>query len=183
MVSANKPLITPADFQGLKFRISGSKVADQYFRQLGAVPQVMAFSEVYQALQTGVVDGSENTASNYLTQKIHEVQKHITIADHAHLQYAVIVNKKFWDGLPADIRAQASKRPWTRRPNTPTPSRAKENDDALAEIKKSGKTRDPRHRPRRSARPGQRRCAPTYAWAEGASGSEVIELFRKATAA
>src|SRR5262249_21672589 len=89
MVSANRPLLEPADFQGLKVRISGSKIADQYFRQLGSIPQIMAFSEVYQALQTGVVDSCENTASNYLTQKFHEVQKHITMSYHAHLQYAV----------------------------------------------------------------------------------------------
>ncbi len=92
MVSANRPLLNPADFQGLKMRISGSKIADQYFRDVGAIPQIMAFSEVYQALQTGVVDGCENTPSNYLTQKFHEVQKHITVSYHAHLQYAVIVN-------------------------------------------------------------------------------------------
>src|SRR5262249_8401483 len=106
MVSAGRPLLAPADFQGLKIRISGSKVADQYFRNLGSIPQIMAFSEVYQALQTGVVDGCENTPSNYLTQKFHEVQKHITVSSHAHLQYAVIVNSKFWNGLSADMRAQ-----------------------------------------------------------------------------
>ena len=103
------PLLKPADFQGLKVRISGSKIADQYFRKLGSIPQIMAFSEVYQALQTGVVDGCENTPSNYLTQKFHEVQKHITVSYHAHLQYAVIVNSKFWTGLPADIRGQLEK--------------------------------------------------------------------------
>ena len=109
MVSANRPLLMPADFQGLKIRISGSKVADQYFRAMGALPQIMAFSEVYQALQTGVVDGCENTASNYYTQKFYEVQKDITVSYHAHLQYAVIVNTKFWNGLPADIRGQLDK--------------------------------------------------------------------------
>ncbi len=109
MVSANKPLIKPEDFQGLKIRISGSKVADQYFRQMGMIPQIMAFSEVYQALQTGVVDACENTASNYYTQKFHEVQKHITIGEHAHLAYAVITNAKFWAGLPADMRAALEK--------------------------------------------------------------------------
>jgi C4-dicarboxylate-binding protein DctP len=70
------------------------------------VPQVMAFSEVYQALQTGVVDGTENPISNLYTQKMHEVQKHLTITEHGYLGYAVIVNKKFWDGLPADVRGQ-----------------------------------------------------------------------------
>ena len=109
MVSANRPLLKPADFQGLKIRISGSKIADRYFRDLGSIPQIMAFSEVYQALQTGVVDGCENTPSNYLTQKFYEVQKDITVSYHAHLQYAVIVNSKFWNGLPADIRSQLDK--------------------------------------------------------------------------
>src|SRR6185437_1700186 len=82
MTSANRPLLMPADFQGLKIRISGSKIADRYFRDLGSIPQIMAFSEVYQALQTGVVDGCENTPSNYLTQKFHEVQKDITVSNH-----------------------------------------------------------------------------------------------------
>ncbi len=109
MVSANRPLLMPADFQGLKIRISGSKVADAYFRAMGALPQIMAFSEVYQALQTGVVDGCENTPSNYYTQKFYEVQKDITVSNHAHLQYAVIVNSKFWNGLPPDIRGQLEK--------------------------------------------------------------------------
>ncbi|WP_426610388.1 DctP family TRAP transporter solute-binding subunit [Bradyrhizobium sp. McL0616] len=109
MVSSNRPLTKPEDFKGLKFRISGSKIADQYFRLMGSIPQIMAFSEVYQALQTGVVDGCENTASNYLTQKFYEVQKDITVSYHAHLQYAVIVNSKFWSGLPPDIRTQLEK--------------------------------------------------------------------------
>ena len=99
------PLLVPADFQGLKIRIPGRKMRTQYFRELGSIPQIMAFSEVYQALQTGVVDGEENTPSNYLTQKFHEVQKHITVSYHAHLQYTLIVNSKFWNGLPADMRS------------------------------------------------------------------------------
>src|SRR5215475_9139981 len=109
MVSSNRPLINPADFQGLKIRISGSKIADRYFRDLGSIPQIMAFSEVYEALQTGVVDGCENTPSNYVTQKFHEVQKHITVSYHAHLQYAVITNSKFWSGLPADLKGPLEK--------------------------------------------------------------------------
>lgn len=139
MVSANKPLLMPADFQGLKIRISGSKIADVYFRALGALPQIMAFSEVYQALQTGVVDGCENTPSNYYTQKFYEVQKHITVSNHAHLQYAVITNTKFWTGLPAPIRAQLEKA--MKEASDYTNSIAKEeNVDALAKIKASGKT-------------------------------------------
>ena len=108
-MSANKPLHMPADFKGLKMRIQSSKVLDAQMRALGANPQVLAFSEVYQALQTGVVDGTENPPSNMYTQKMHEVQKHVTVSNHGYLGYAVIVNKKFWDGLPADIRSQLEK--------------------------------------------------------------------------
>jgi C4-dicarboxylate-binding protein DctP len=180
MVSANKPLITPADFQGLKFRISGSKIADQYFRQVGAIPQIMAFSEVYQALQTGVVDGCENTASNYYTQKFHEVQKHITIAEHAHLQYAVIVNTQFWTGLPADLRAGLEKALAEATDYTNSIAR-QENTDALEAIKKSGACEF------HVLNDAQRKAwadamQPTYKWAEGRVGTEAIELFRKATA-
>ena len=91
-------------------RIQSSKVLEAQMRALGAIPQVMAFSEVYQALQTGVVDGTENPPSNFYTQKMHEVQKYLTLSDHGYLGYAVIVNKKFWDGLPADIRSQLERR-------------------------------------------------------------------------
>src|SRR5476651_2585653 len=104
IMSANKPLHKVADFKGLKMRIQSSKVLDAEMRALGAIPQVMAFSELYQALQSGVVDGTEGTPSNFFTQKIYEVQKHMTLSYHGHLAYAAIVNKKFWDGLPADIR-------------------------------------------------------------------------------
>ncbi len=106
IMSANRPLHNVADFKGLKMRIQSSKVLDAQMRALGAIPQVMAFSELYQALQTGVVDGTEGVPSNFYTQKIYEVQKHMTLSNHGHLAYAVIVNKKFWDGLPADIRTQ-----------------------------------------------------------------------------
>jgi C4-dicarboxylate-binding protein DctP len=101
---ANRPLHHVVDFKGLKMRIQSSKVLDAEMRALGAIPQVMAFSELYQALQSGVVDGTEGTPSNFYTQKIYEVQKDITLSNHGHLAYAAIVNKKFWDGLPADIR-------------------------------------------------------------------------------
>lgn len=139
MVSSNKPLLMPADFQGLKIRISGSKIADLYFRQFGALPQIMAFSEVYQALQTGVVDGCENTPSNYWTQKFYEVQKHITVSSHAHLQYALITNTKFWNGLPGDVRTQLT-RAVKDATDYSNGIAKQENVDALEKIKASGKT-------------------------------------------
>ena len=177
MVSANKPLIKPSDFQGLKFRISGSKVADQYFRNVGSIPQIMAFSEVYQALQTGVVDGCENTPSNYLTQKFYEVQKDITVSNHAHLQYAVIVNSKFWDGLPADVRGQLEKAMSEATDYTNSIAR-KENEDALAEIKKTGKT-NLHYLTDADRKAWQAAMQPTYKWAKGRVGQEVLDLLAK----
>ncbi len=137
--SANKPLKTPADFKGLKMRIQSSKVLDSEMRALGANPQVMAFSEVYQALQTGVVDGTENPPSNFYTQKMHEVQKYMTQTGHGYLGYAVIVNKKFWDGLPADVRAQLEDA-MAQATRYADAVAQKENADALEAVKKSGKT-------------------------------------------
>ena len=138
-MSANKPLRVPEDYKGLKFRIQSSKVLEAQFRLLGATPQVMAFSEVYQALQTGVVDGQENTASNIYTQKMHEVQKYTTLTNHGYIGYVAIVNKKFWDGLPADIRAQLEK---AMKDATIYGNKLseQENAEALDEIKKAGKT-------------------------------------------
>jgi C4-dicarboxylate-binding protein DctP len=139
VMSANKPLKSPADFKGLKMRIQSSKVLDQQMRDLGAIPQVMAFSEVYQALQTGVCDGTENPPSNLYTQKMHEVQKYVTLSDHGYIGYAVVVNKKFWEGLPADIRTtlEGAMNDATKYANDIA---QKENDDALEAVKKSGKS-------------------------------------------
>jgi len=179
MVSANRPLLTPADFQGLKIRISGSKVADAYFRAMGALPQIMAFSEVYQALQTGVVDGCENTPSNYYTQKFYEVQKDITVSNHAHLQYAVIVNSKFWNGLPADIRGQLEKamKEATDYANSIS---AKENEEDLAEIKKSGKT-TLHYLTAAQRKVWMEKLRPIDKVVESRVGKKVIEEFRAAS--
>ena len=87
-------------------RIQGSKVLDAVARELGAIPQIMAFGELYQALQTGVVDGEDNVPSNILTQKFYEVQKYLTVSNHGRLTYALVTNKKFWDGLPADVQGR-----------------------------------------------------------------------------
>ncbi|CAN7712347.1 MULTISPECIES: TRAP transporter substrate-binding protein [Duganella] len=139
VMSANRPLHSVADFKGLKMRIQSSKVLDAQMRALGANPQVLAFSEVYQALQTGVVDGTENPPSNMYTQKMHEVQKHVTVSNHGYLGYAVIVNKKFWDGLPPDIRTALDKA--MKEATTFEKAIAqRDNDLALEAIKKTGKT-------------------------------------------
>ncbi len=137
--SANRPIRRPEDMKGLKMRIQSSDVLKAQMRALGALPQVLAFGETYQALQTGVVDGTENPHSNLYTQKMHEVQKYVTLTDHGYLGYAVIVNKKFWDGLPPDIRKQLDEAmaQATRYANQIAKV---ENDNALEAVKKSGKT-------------------------------------------
>ena len=137
--SANKPLKTSDDFKGLKMRIQSSKVLEAQMRAVGALPQVMAFSEVYQALQTGVVDGTENPHNNLYTQKMHEVQKHMTVSDHGYLGYAMITNKKFWDGLPPDIRA-ALEKAVAEATVYANKIALEENEGALAKVKASDKT-------------------------------------------
>jgi len=139
IMSANSPLHVPDDFLGLKMRIQSSKVLEAEMKALGAVPQVMAFSEVYQALQTGVVDGTENPPSNMYTQKMHEVQTHATLSNHGYLGYAVIVNKKFWDELPDDVRGNLEKALAEATLFANDIAQA-ENDKALAAMKESGKT-------------------------------------------
>lgn len=139
IMSANKPLRTVADFKGMKMRIQSSKVLDAQMRTLGAIPQVMAFSELHQALQSGVVDGTEGVPSNFYTQKIFEVQKHMTLSNHGHLAYALIANKKFWDGLPAGVRTQLE----SAVKDSATYANAiasTENGQALEGIRSSGKT-------------------------------------------
>ncbi len=132
-MSSNKPMHHVSDFAGLKMRIQSSKVLSAQMKALGANPQVMAFSEVYTALQQGVVDGTENPVSNFYTQKMNEVQKHMTLSNHGYLGYAVIVNKAFWEGLPPDVRsalAQAMKEATVFERNIAQ----QENDDALAKV-------------------------------------------------
>ncbi|HEY5762032.1 MAG TPA: TRAP transporter substrate-binding protein [Rhodocyclaceae bacterium] len=139
VMSSNKPIRTPADYKGQKLRIQSSKVLESQMRALGALPQVMAFSEVYQALQTGVVDGTENPPSNLYTQKMHEVQKYVVESNHGYLGYAVITNKKFWDGLPADIRGQLEKA-MVDATKFANGIAKEENEMAMAEVAKAGKS-------------------------------------------
>ena len=137
--SANTPIKTPADLRAKKMRIQSSKVLEEQVRSVGGIPQVMAFSEVYQALQTGVVDGTENPVSNFYTQKMHEVQKHMSLTNHGYLGYAVITNKKFWDGLPAEVRTQLDK---ALAESTAYANQIakEENDKSLEAVRASGKT-------------------------------------------
>lgn len=135
--SANRPLRSPADFRGLTMRIQSSMVLEAQMRALGALPLVMPFSDVYPALRAGVVDGTENPTSNLYTQRMHEVQKHLTLTRHGYLGYAVIVNRKFWEGLPSDARRllQQAVQEATAYANRIAKEK---NDQDLAKVKATG---------------------------------------------
>ncbi|KAB2313673.1 TRAP transporter substrate-binding protein [Betaproteobacteria bacterium SCN2] len=136
-MSANRPLIRVEDFKGLKLRIQSSRVIDAQMRTLGGMPQVIPLSEVRTRLTEGAVDGTENTLSNFHSQKLYEVQKHLTLSDHGYLGYAVIVNKAFWEGLKPDLRAQLEK---AMKEATVYERRIaqEENDAALEQIRAAG---------------------------------------------
>ena len=171
--SLNSPIRMPADLKGKRMRIQPSKVLEEEIRSLGALPQVMAFSEVYPALQTGVVDGTENPISNLYTQKMHEVQKHLTLTNHGYLGYAVIVNKKFWEGLPSDVRGQLET---AMKEATAYANRiAKEqNDKDLEAVKKSGKTQV--YLPTKEERMAFKRAlVPVHLKLESRIGKEILQ--------
>ncbi len=177
--SANTPIRTPADLRGKKLRIQPSKVLEEEVRALGALPQVMAFSEVYQALRTGVVDVTENPHSNMYTQKMHEVQKYLCLTDHGYLGYAVIANKKFWDGLPGDVRSQLEQ---AMKESTVYANRIaqEENERSLEQIRKSGKTQI--HVPSREEREAFRRALiPVHARMEARIGTSLIRAIYRET--
>jgi C4-dicarboxylate-binding protein DctP len=181
VMSANKPLHHPNDFKGLKMRIQSSKVLDAQMRALGANPQVMAFGEVYQALQTGVVDGTENPPSNLYTQKMNEVQTDVTMSNHGYLGYAVITNKKFWDGLPADIRGQleGAMKDATKYANAIA---QQENDASMEAVKKTGKTKVYVLNDKEKAE-WRKALAPVQSQMESRIGKELIQAVNKESAA
>lgn len=98
-MSANRPLLEPADFVGLRMRVQASRVIAAQMRALGAQPVTLAFSETRQALAAGVVDGTENPVSNFWTQRMHEVQTDLSLTEHGYLGYAVVLNQRFWLSL------------------------------------------------------------------------------------
>ena len=139
VLSSNKPIRSPEEAKGQKIRINASKVNQAIMRSIGALPQTMAFSEVYQALQTGVVDGADGNLPNLYTQKQYEVQKHVTMTNHTYSGYVVVVNKPFWDKLPDDIRSQLQT---AIKDATDHNDKVTEEDNskAMSAIKASGKT-------------------------------------------
>ena len=179
-MTANKPLHKPADFKGLKMRIQSSKVLDAQFRALGANPQVMAFSEVYQALQTGVVDGTENTPSNIYTQKMHEVQKHMTCPTTA-ISATRSSSTRSSGTACRPTSAPSSKARWRTRPSTPTPSPSRKTTRRMEAIKASGKTKV--YTLTAAEREAWRKAmAPVYKQMEGRVGKEALDAVEKAAA-
>ncbi len=139
VMSANRPLKKPADFKALKMRIQASKVLDAQMRALGAIPVPMGLKDAVEAIKGGTVDGTENPPSNLYSQKMYEHQKYVTVSNHGYLGYAVIANKKFWDGLPPDIRVymKLAMIDATRYANLYA---EQENNEALAKVRASGKS-------------------------------------------
>lgn len=138
--AANKDFRLPQDIKGLKFRIQASDVYEAIMKSVGANGQKMAFAEVYQALQTGVVDGQENSFSNMYSQKFHEVQKTILETNHGILDYMVVVNAKWWNGLPADVKKGLSEAMSEATVFNNQIAKQK-NDEARAAIEAAGKAK------------------------------------------
>ena len=178
-MAGNRPMKKPADFKGMKMRIQSSKVLDAQMRALGAIPQVMTASEVYQSLQTGVVDGTEGVPSGLYTQKLHEVSKYMTLSDHGHLAYAVIANRKFWEGLPADVRAplESALKDAIDFGNA---AAKKDNVDAVAAIRATGKTEVTVLTPQQKEE-WRQVLLPVHKEVEGRIGKDLIEQVYKTT--
>jgi C4-dicarboxylate-binding protein DctP len=139
-MSANRPLQMPSDFAGLSLRIQPSKILEAQMKALGAKARPMQFSEVYDALRTGAIDGTEGPVSNFYTQNLHLTQKYLTISNHGYLGYAVVVNKRFWDSLAPEIRntLDDAMRDATAYANE---TAQRNNDAALAAVKRAGTTK------------------------------------------
>ncbi|MBQ5949016.1 TRAP transporter substrate-binding protein [Massilia sp. ST3] len=177
VMSANKPLLAPGDFRGLRMRIQASKVLDAQMRALGARPQVLAFSETAPALRDGVVEGTENTPSNMYTQKMHESQKHLTVSNHGYLGYAVIVNKKFWDGLPSDLRSTLERAMVEATAYEKTIAQ-RTNDAALEAIRRAGTTTIHTLSPQQQAE-WRRAMMPVYTQMEARIGKDIVRAINR----
>ena len=179
IMSANKPIGMPEDLVGLRMRIQPSRVLQAQMKALGVVPQVIPLPEVYQALQMGVIDGTENPPSNMLVQKIYEVQSHATLSNHGYLGYAVIVNKAFWDGLPGDIRAALEKAMVEATAYTNNIAES-DNERALVTMKAAGKTLFHEQTPAEK-QAWMAALAPVYGDVASRIGQDRIDAIRAAT--
>jgi C4-dicarboxylate-binding protein DctP len=177
--SANRPLRDPADFQGLAVRVQSSVVLEAQMRALGANPQVIGFSDTRAALAAGVVEGAENPISNFVSQRMHEVQKHLTLTRHGYLGYAVVVNERFWDGLPGDIRRKLTQA--LAEATSHANAIARENNEQhLAMLLESGKTEV--HTPTAAERRAfETALIPVHRQMEGRVGRELLREIHAVT--
>lgn len=177
-MSADRPLVTVQDFKGLKMRVQpGSKVVGPQMKALGARPLPISFSELYSSLTQRAVDGAENPLSNFYTQRLHRVQKNLTLSDHAYLGYVVIANKRFWDGLPADVRS-GLERAMKETTVFEREVAVKDNAAALAAIKQAGTTRI--HTLTREQRASwQKALQPVHAQFERRIGADLLKAVHK----
>ena len=178
--SAQRPLRAPADFRGLKMRVQASAVLEAQARALGAHPVVLAFSDVYPALRAGVVSATENPISNLYTQRMHEVQRHVTVTNHGYLGYATIVNKRFWEGLPRDVRAQLER---AMDEATAYANRValEKNEEDLARVRAAGTTEV--HVPTAAERLALKRALlPVHAEMAERIGRDLLTAMYRATA-
>lgn len=180
IMSANQPLIALKDFDGVRMRIQASKVLDAQMRALGAQPMVLAFSEAAPALRDGVVEGTENTPSNMFTQRMHETQKHLTVSNHGYLGYAVIVNKKFWDGLPGATRLLLTR---AMREATAYEKQIAQraNDEAMEHIRQAGMTEIHTLDPAQQAA-WRRAMQPVYGQMESRIGKDTVRAIMREVA-
>src|SRR5207249_2828235 len=178
-MSANKPLRVPEDVKGLKMRVQPSAVLQAQMRALGAIPEVMDFSAAYQALKSGAVDGTENPASNFYTQQMQDAQKYLLATHHGYLGYAVIANRKFWNDLPADIRASLTMalRDATIFANDIA---AEANVEALEAIERTGKTQVTRLSPQERAE-WKKALVPVHHEMASRIGKDLIQAIYKET--
>ncbi len=176
-MNADRPLRKPEDFKGLKMRIFASKILDAQFRALGAIPQVLPASDIYMALQTGLVDGNENTESTFWQFKFYEVQKNLTLSSHGYIGYALVANKAFWDGLPADVRTVLDG--VVRDATAYNDSIAeKDNVESLELIRKTGRTDIVALTPAERLA-WKRALLPVHRDAEARVGKELVEAIYK----
>lgn len=136
--TANRPLHVPTDLKGLRIRVQASKTLVSQMKALGADVSISPLTAVYEALRTGQLDAQENVPTNIESQRLHEVQSHLTLTHHGYLAYAVLVNKTFWDRLPSDVRTtlEGALRDATQFANQIAPG---ENQRALSKLKTSGR--------------------------------------------
>jgi C4-dicarboxylate-binding protein DctP len=177
-LSANKDILLPKDVKGLKFRIQSSDVLEAQFKALSASPQKMAFAEVYQGLQTGVVDGQENTWSNIYSKKFHEVQKTILESNHGIIDYMVVTNAGWWKKLPADVQ-KGLKEAMDEATAYGNGIAGKKNDDARASIVKAGKAKIVKLDKKQAAE-WQKAMAPVWKKFEPGIGADLIKAAQAA---